>query len=174
MKTDDFHIMCKEMSTHGKYMAITCTEKKLEFKCKGNSGVIKKEFENGGSVTITLKNDGTVKKNESKIISEIYDLHNITKEYLYFLVLKFTTQDHMTNFLSPSYLIDQFWHLHILDTFNYYQFCNVIFGSMIHHDPNDINNENNYFYTLFDTAIDPESNVYLSEDYLFCKRWPQR
>ena len=77
MKTDDFHNMCKEMATHGKYMAITCTEKKLEFKCKGNSGVIKKEFENGGSVTITLKNDGS-KKNEPKIISEIYDLHNIT------------------------------------------------------------------------------------------------
>ena len=28
-----------------------------------------------------------------------------------------------------------------------------------------------YFYTLFDTIIDPESKVYLSEDYLFCKRW---
>ncbi len=28
-----------------------------------------------------------------------------------------------------------------------------------------------YFYTLFDTDIDPESRVYLSEDYLFCKRW---
>lgn len=28
-----------------------------------------------------------------------------------------------------------------------------------------------YFYTLFDTEIDPESKVYLSEDYLFCKRW---
>ena len=35
----------------------------------------------------------------------------------------------------------------------------------------DITNENNYFYTLFDTGIDPESKVYLSEDYLFCKRW---
>lgn len=77
MKTDDFHNMCKEMATHGKYMAITCTEKKLEFKCKGNSGVIKKEFENGGSINITLKNDEQ-KKNEPKIISEIYDLHNIT------------------------------------------------------------------------------------------------
>ena len=77
MKTDDFHIMCKEMSTHGKYMAIICTEKKIEFRCKGNSGVIKKEFENGGSVVITIKNDGT-KKNEPKIFSEIYDLHNIT------------------------------------------------------------------------------------------------
>lgn len=28
-----------------------------------------------------------------------------------------------------------------------------------------------YFYTLFDTAIDETSKVYLSEDYLFCKRW---
>ena len=28
-----------------------------------------------------------------------------------------------------------------------------------------------YFYTLFDTEIDPESRVYLSEDHLFCKRW---
>jgi len=28
-----------------------------------------------------------------------------------------------------------------------------------------------YFYTLFDTEIDPQSKVYLSEDYLFCKRW---
>jgi hypothetical protein len=28
-----------------------------------------------------------------------------------------------------------------------------------------------YFYTLFDTEIEPKSRVYLSEDYLFCKRW---
>lgn len=28
-----------------------------------------------------------------------------------------------------------------------------------------------YFYTLFDTAIDEKSRVYLSEDYLFCKYW---
>lgn len=28
-----------------------------------------------------------------------------------------------------------------------------------------------YFYSLFDTEIDPKSKVYLSEDYLFCQRW---
>lgn len=28
-----------------------------------------------------------------------------------------------------------------------------------------------YFYTFFDTAIDDESGVYLSEDYYFCKLW---
>jgi hypothetical protein len=30
---------------------------------------------------------------------------------------------------------------------------------------------NDSFYTLFDCCIDPVSRVYLSEDYLFCKRW---
>ena len=33
------------------------------------------------------------------------------------------------------------------------------------------NNMNDYFYALFDCCIDPVSKVYLSEDYLFCKRW---
>ena len=33
------------------------------------------------------------------------------------------------------------------------------------------NNMNEYFYSLFDCCIDPVSRVYLSEDYLFCKRW---
>jgi proliferating cell nuclear antigen PCNA len=76
MKTDEFHNICKEMVNHGKYMAIECTEKKIEFKCKGNSGVIRQEFENGAGVLITINNDG--KKNvEPKIIREVYDLNNI-------------------------------------------------------------------------------------------------
>jgi len=32
-------------------------------------------------------------------------------------------------------------------------------------------NGGDYFYALFDCCIDPVSRVYLSEDYLFCKRW---
>jgi hypothetical protein len=32
-------------------------------------------------------------------------------------------------------------------------------------------NMNEYFYSLFDCCIDSVSRVYLSEDYLFCKRW---
>lgn len=32
-------------------------------------------------------------------------------------------------------------------------------------------NAGEYFYSLFDCCIDPHSRVYLSEDYLFCKRW---
>ena len=33
------------------------------------------------------------------------------------------------------------------------------------------NNVGDFFYALFDCCIDPVSRVYLSEDYLFCKRW---
>ena len=33
------------------------------------------------------------------------------------------------------------------------------------------NKADDYFYSLFDCCIDPISRVYLSEDYLFCKRW---
>ena len=31
----------------------------------------------------------------------------------------------------------------------------------------------NFFYTFFDTMIDPDSRVYLSEDYFFCKKWKE-
>ena len=33
------------------------------------------------------------------------------------------------------------------------------------------NSADDFFYSLFDCGIDPVSRVYLSEDYLFCKRW---
>jgi hypothetical protein len=33
------------------------------------------------------------------------------------------------------------------------------------------NSTDDFFYALFDCGIDPVSKVYLSEDYLFCKRW---
>jgi len=75
MKTDEFHNMCKEMSD-GRYIRVTCTEKKIEFRCKSSSGEKKREYENGGSVTISFTNQND-KNSGPKIISEYFDLHNI-------------------------------------------------------------------------------------------------
>ncbi len=36
---------------------------------------------------------------------------------------------------APSELVDEFWHIHILDTRKYFQDCNKIKGSFIHHYP---------------------------------------
>ena len=39
---------------------------------------------------------------------------------------------------------------------------------------NDLNTDpilNPYFYAMFDTMIDPDTNRYLSEDFTFCRRW---
>lgn len=35
----------------------------------------------------------------------------------------------------PTKQIDEFWHQHILDTRNYAQDCEFLFGHFLHHDP---------------------------------------
>lgn len=37
--------------------------------------------------------------------------------------------------IVPNSVIDQFWHLHILDTRRYADDCQKIFGRMLHHNP---------------------------------------
>jgi hypothetical protein len=62
MKTDEFHNMCKEMAD-GRYLRVTCTEKKIEFRCKSSSGEKKREYENGGSVTISFTGKNATSQN---------------------------------------------------------------------------------------------------------------
>ncbi len=31
--------------------------------------------------------------------------------------------------------------------------------------------QNNHLYALFDMSLDPETKIYLPEDYTFCRRW---
>ena len=38
--------------------------------------------------------------------------------------------------LVPTEEIDEFWHLHILDTAKYAEDCEVLFGYFLHHNPN--------------------------------------
>ena len=37
--------------------------------------------------------------------------------------------------IVPSSLVDEFWHLHILDTRKYQQDCENVFGEFLHHFP---------------------------------------
>lgn len=37
--------------------------------------------------------------------------------------------------IVPNTIVDQFWHLHILDTKRYAADCDEIFGHMLHHNP---------------------------------------
>ena len=80
MKTVDFHNVCKELSTFSQFMIVECTDKKIEFKCKGNICNSKKEFEHdpdGDDGTVNIKLNPNRKKNEPIIIREIYDLNDI-------------------------------------------------------------------------------------------------
>ena len=83
MKTEDFHNMCKNLLTYGQFVIIECTDKKIEFKCKGSSGNLgnaRKEFEhdpNGEDGTVNIKVHPKKNKNEPIIIREIYDLNDI-------------------------------------------------------------------------------------------------
>lgn len=53
-------------------------------------------------------------------------------EYERFLELRSQNEN-----LSPSDSIDMFWHVHILDTKSYYNYCLTKFGKIIHHNPVD-------------------------------------
>ncbi len=78
--------------------------------------------------------------------------HKYYKQYLY---LK---KEYGTKYaLPPSLAIDEFWHLHIMDTIAYTDHCMSIFGYYLHHTPNyspnnvpmDVNEEFKVTATLF-------------------------
>tara|TARA_B100001113_G_scaffold240257_1_gene197586 strand:- start:158 stop:637 length:480 start_codon:yes stop_codon:yes gene_type:complete len=71
-------------------------------------------------------------KNRSKLISQV--LVDISeKEYRRFLTLKVENPDVR---LTPTPLMDLFWHAHILDTISYAEDCEKILGGFMHHVPN--------------------------------------
>ena len=56
----------------------------------------------------------------------------VSQEYRRFLVLCLENPDDP---VVPSSLVDDFWHLHILDTQKYAEDCDHCFGEMLHHFP---------------------------------------
>lgn len=80
-------------------------------------------------------------KLSKKNVREIRDL------YKSFLWLKMN-YPHLA--LSPTDIIDSFWHEHILDTQKYFNDCNLLFGRYLHHTPSS----NEAVQEPFQTTID--------------------
>jgi proliferating cell nuclear antigen PCNA len=76
MKTKDFHDICKELSTYSQFMIIECSDKKIQFKCKGAV----REFEHdeeGRDNCVSIKLNPKKDKSKPVIVREIYDLNDI-------------------------------------------------------------------------------------------------
>jgi len=73
METSDFKKICTELSQFSEYVEITCTNKEITFKCKGDQNKYEKTFENGGEGVkiIALKKDGP------PIFQAIYNLKHL-------------------------------------------------------------------------------------------------
>lgn len=61
-------------------------------------------------------------------------IKKIEMEYRKFLFLIYKTMNKDIG-IVPSKEIDEFWHMHILDTRKYAEDCKHIFGKFIHHEP---------------------------------------
>ena len=76
----------------------------------------------------------------SKLPSSV-DIKQLIEEYKKFLVIKIISKDTQCPLnLSPSSLIDQVWHEHILHTAKYREACTAL-GVFIDHDPSGATEE---------------------------------
>lgn len=73
METCDFKKICTELSQFSEYVEITCTNKEITFKCRGDQNKYEKSFENAekGVRIIALKKDGP------PIFQAIYNLKHL-------------------------------------------------------------------------------------------------
>ena len=55
----------------------------------------------------------------------------VTREYTRFLILAAVSDRQVT----PSEAVDQAWHLHIVYTESYHEWCEALFGRYLHHGP---------------------------------------
>jgi len=59
----------------------------------------------------------------------------VLNAYRQFIFLKKEAKDWDATILSPSHLVDQMWHCHILDVVNYYHDMILLCGHVVGHDP---------------------------------------
>jgi hypothetical protein len=56
--------------------------------------------------------------------------------YKDFLCLVYALRNQDVSFMPvPSRMIDEFWHMHMLDTRKYFEDCAALFGEYLHHNP---------------------------------------
>ena len=79
--------------------------------------------------------------------------HKYYKQYLY-LKKEYGHQ----YLLPPSTVIDEFWHLHIIDTNSYMEHCIDIFGHYLHHTPS---------YSLYNVNIDINKEFEITKNLFF-------
>jgi len=75
---------------------------------------------------------GKLTKNHAKYFPNSTIAERGIEEYKKFLVL---IKNHPKASLTPSYIIDEVWHNHILDTKAYAKTCDKFFGKYLHHNP---------------------------------------
>ena len=95
----------------------------------------------GETMNINISN---LEKRENNWYEETWLL--ASKEYLRFLKLR---QKYPSVTLVPNELIDAVWHAHILNTEQYHNDCNSLFGKYLHHVPHlddDVSEENEQGY----------------------------
>jgi len=67
---------------------------------------------------------------DKDVVEDMYD------SYIKFLALIKTVKDFNLDVpIIPNRYIDEFWHNHILDTYQYFADCEEIFGEYLHHYP---------------------------------------
>ena len=100
---------------------------------------------------------------------ELIDI--LINNYEKFLQLRFIDKT-----CSPSDLIDALWHQHILDTSAYYKYCKHKFKTIIHHNPEDANDQNTrklrlkHTMDLYQTNynITPNNNIWNLTECQIC------
>lgn len=66
------------------------------------------------------------------------DSQNVLEEYKKFLIIKAVARDFNATKCSPSFVVDEMWHLHVLDSKRYFDAMRILFDgdkdAFIHHD----------------------------------------
>ena len=92
-----------------------------------------------------------------------------TEEYKKFLLLKFAMEDTATPaILSPSEIVDQVWHVHLMRPTVYNNFCNSCFGILIDHDiaaskSSELEKQKRYENKIASQGHDPEILDFIME-----------